>query len=400
MSNNIPYDGVVTFLVFLIGIPALLLQTMTPEVRRAVMKQSATRVLIQAGSPLLMATLIITYAFWMDSQLEKGMIAPSTPPADAMSLISSLLILPLSRDQLWTDVIYLLLAITAGSAILTVHKYGQRDQVILDLSRQAKSSHNKARLNEKALATLIELGEQSAPGGDKELVLEALNQVVHQVTAHPQYQGDSLETLVTRLVDILTSDAKPGTAHNFNTAAGILQSIVIRASAKERTVDLMYAIRALGYLSRAALSHVESGMEIENMLMNCVGSLALAASLRPDMNTQASEELFKLGMVLLEEKQEFIAVHTLDTLSTLVWANQPAQGELVTDTLGLLSHFWVDGATAREYAIEKLGQLRGALAQDLCTALDAARKHCIKTTYFQTSDNLQQMISDLCGAQK
>ncbi len=392
--SNIPYDGIVTFLVFLIGIPALLLQTMTPEVRRAVMKQSATRVLIQAGSPLVMATLIITYAFWMDSQLESGL--PS--PADAMSLLTSLLTLPLSRDQLWTDVIYLLLVITAGSALLTVHKYGQRDQVILDLSRQARSSHNKARLNEKALTTLIELGEQSAPGGDKELVLAALNQVVCQVTAHPQYQGDSLETLVTQLVDILTSDAKPGTAHNFKTAAGILQSVVIHASAKERTVDLMYAIRALGYLSRAALSHVASGMEIENMLMNCVESLALASSLRPDMTTQASEELFKLGTVLLEKKQEFIAVHTLDTLLTLVWANQPAQGELVTDTLGLLSHFWTDGATAREYAVEKLGQLRGALAQDLCAALDAARKHCIKTTYFQTADNLQQMINDLCGS--
>jgi hypothetical protein len=400
MRMNIPYDGIVTFLVFLIGIPALLLQTMTPEVRRAVMKQSATRVLVQAGTPLVMATFIVMYAFWMDSQLESGIPSLSTTPADAMSLIASLLILPLSRDQLWTDLIFILLAITAGSAILTVHKYGQRDQVILDLSRQVKPSRTKARLNEQALMTLIELGEQSAPGGDKELVLEALNQVVHQVSSHPQYQGDSLETLTTKLVDILTADDRPGTARNFYTAAGILQSIVISASAKERTVDLMYAIRALGYLSRAALSHVASGMEIENMLMNCVGSLALAASLRPDMTTQASEELFKLGIVLLEKKQEFIAVHTLDTLLTLVWATAPAQGELVTDTLGLVSHFWTDGLTARQYATEKLGQLRGALAQDLCAALEDACKHCIKTTYFQTADNVQQMINDLCGSQK
>lgn len=403
---DVPYDEMATFFVFLIGVPALVIQSMTPEIRRAVMKRPRWLLLV-AATPTLVAMFVVTMALASLILATQPSAPTSTNNVDGMNLaVLSNPAAPVEvsksiQQQTWLIVSGLLLGVTAVAAILMPYHYGQRDKIIQRLKqRSASPLKRKAELNQVSLGTLIELGEQSAPGEDKQLVLTALNELADHVCRHSQYQGDSLETLITKLEDILSADTQPGTSHNFNTAAEMLQRIVIATAGKPRPVDLVYAIRAVSHLSRAALVHVSSQIESENMLMNCIETLGLAANLSPGATMEVSESLFKIGALAIEQKQELVAVTALNNLLTLVQANQPARGELVADALGLAAHFWVAGPTARKFVEMQLAQLQGELALNLRDSLEFARKHCMQTTFFQTADHLTKMMQDLSDTQK
>jgi hypothetical protein len=75
--------------------------------------------------------------------------------------------------------------------------------------------------------------------------------------------------------------------------------------------------------------------------------------------------------------------------------HQPAHKELSSDVLGLIAHFWVAGPTARDYAEDKLREVSSSLGQPLEDALEAARRHCARTTQFQVADNLARLLKDL-----
>ena len=172
------------------------------------------------------------------------------------------------------------------------------------------------------------------------------------------------------------------------------------SSSKPRTVDLRYAIHAIGRLSHTTLLHLTPEMGSENILLHCIESSSLASSLRPEITTETGRILFEIGVVAIEKKQDLVAVTALNNLLALVQANQPARGELVADALGLTAHFWVAGPTAQKFVENKLQQLRGELAFNLHDELESAHKHCMQTMFFQTADHLTKMIQDLYNPQK
>jgi hypothetical protein len=399
--SDVPYDALATLLVFLIGVPALIIQSMDPEIRRAVMKKPV-ELALRAGLPFLLAITIViaaTVNVGLTSSSPSAS-APSslTPPAATQITTGNLGPITSSASGLsWMPVLGLLLVLTIVAFAISIAYYGQRDRIVANLKQQVtRGPKRQARLNEKALATLIELGEQSAPGEDKELVLQALNELVFQVCKDPAYQGDSLETLITRLTDILICNAESGDSKNFRTAAGILQGVVmIPAAPNQRPVDLLHAVRSISTLSRLALTYIEHALERENILLNCVETLGRAANRYSEATTDVSQALFEIGIAAMEKKQVLVATAALNKLFTLVEANQPASGELVADTLGLASHFWAAGETARDYVEEKLNAAKSELADKWRTALRAAQKHCTITMQFETADNLGKMIAGL-----
>ncbi len=97
----------------------------------------------------------------------------------------------------------------------------------------------------------------------------------------------------------------------------------------------------------------------------------------------------------MEKRQPLAAITALDKLFSLVEENEPASGELVADTLGLASHFWNAGDTARKYVEERLTSTKGDLEQTWRKALQAARDHCAQTMQFETADNLDKMMAGL-----
>lgn len=375
---GISYDAVGTFLVFLIGVPALVIQSMPTEVRRAVMKRPVQLFLL-SGAPAIVGLIVFGI----------GVFLAATQPETATEI---------EKDLIGTAVVGLLFFVSVFAAGYIPYRYGQRDIVIRHLRQEAAVPLKKEpQLGHRALSTLLELGEQSEPGEDKQLVLEALYQLADAVCRHERYCGDSLEELVTQLVNLLASDSQPGNARNFYTAAQILQSIVMtpERQAGMQSVDLVHTVHALEYLSRVALTRVSEMSEVESTLRNCIESLELASTRERALTTDASEALFKIGVAALAKDQMLIAVNALDKLFTMVEANQPAQGELVIDTLALSAHFWENGGTARTHARDRLARTQELLAHDLSRALELARDHCRKTTLFQTADYLQKMMSNL-----
>ncbi len=408
---GMPYDAIATFLVFIIGVPALVIQSMDEEVRRAVMKQPLALV-IRAGSPFVMAVFIVlaASAVILLSAPGETSVAPA-PAATAPSATEQILAaveqqMTLAqndqnsqnrREGVWSVTIAVLALLTAGASGFVLYEYGMRERVIVGLTKPVMNPlHTDGQLNEQALMVLIELGEQSQPGEDRQMVLDALGKLARRMREGKSYRGDSLEPLIDGLKNILVS-VPPGDPKNFRTAVGILQEILMTppASPEQRSSDLFYAIRALSELSRAALTHIEQASEIEHLVLACTGSLQAAIVFYPAATTEVSQALFEIGTAAMEKKQPLAAIAALDKLFSLVEENEPASGELVADTLGLASHFWVEGETARQYVEARLMSTKGDLEQTWRKALQAARDHCAQTMQFETADHLDKMMAGL-----
>jgi len=369
---------------------------------------------LRAGWPFIIALLIIIAALIVLAQPDAALTPlltnttpvanqPATSPAEQiqvviqkqLALAQSDQVAQYRREWVWSATLLILAILTAAGSIYALYEFGRREQIIFGLVQPvSKRLKESGQLNEQALTILVELGEQSQAGEDRQMVLEALGGLVEQTREHRSYRGDLLEPLIDGLKNVLVSDS-PGNPKNFRTAIEILQKIVMTPpiSPERRTTDLFYALRALSELNRAAMANVRQSSEIEHMLIVCAGSLQLAADLYPKATTEVSQALFEIGIAAMEEGQTLAAIAALDKLFGLIEVNPPASGELVADTLGLASHFWVNGETGRQYVEEKLALTKSDLAGSWRKALEAAQEHCAKTMQFKTADNLGQMIT-------
>lgn len=373
LMQNFPFDATLTLLLFLIGVPALVSQTMPAEVRRAVTKRSLT---LQRETLLFVVTAMMVV---VGSIAWRAYVDPEGDPG-----------------AVWLTMVLILFMLVALASLRAVQFYGRRDAIVQALNREVTRDLPQGRLVEDSLADLIDLGTQSAPGQDKEVVLLALQTITDQLCSQQAYLGDRLETLVQGLVDMLTSGPTPWSPQNFGTAAYILQRIVIAFNVADgkgnlfRDVDLMHAVRALSKLGQAALT-----MDDESVSMSFMQALVRTGNRHRHITTIISQALYEVGIAALDKHEMLVAIAALDKLGTLVEARAPAEGELVADTLGLLAHFWVAGDTAQGYAARQLTELRSSLKDELPTALKNSQEHYRQRMRFQTADNLSQLIHAL-----
>ncbi len=384
---SIPFDGLGTFLLFFIGVPALVLQSLTPELRRVVDKRSNLRVWV--GLPIALAVAAIVWG--LVTAFNVG------PTADWMVLQPFGWNMP--TQTIWVIVLAWLFGCAVFTAVFVPYRFG-RPEVIVGNLRYAitRTWQKQGRIDEALLQDLIKLGEESAPGSDKQIVLDALYEVADDVCQHPTYRGDALETLILRLGGILAGDGEDSDARNFVTAAEILERISTgigaRPSGEMRWADLGYTIHMFTELSHRAIEQMHRSSDVEKILMKCVQCLLLAVTKYPDATTEVSEALFKIGAAAIKQDQPLAATDALDKLFDLLESNQPATGELVADTLGLAAHFWIGGDAACAYARDRILQCAGALALPLPEALQAAREHCMRTTQFETADDLATLMAE------
>jgi hypothetical protein len=368
MGSAIPFDAITTLLVFMVGVPAVVLQTLPPEVRQVVTKRWE-RLLASIGLPVLAALLVVAAGLLLET---RGGLPPRI---------------------LWSGVIVLLFATVLVTAFRMPRNYGRRDAVVRQLEREVgRRIAAQGRLVEESLHDLIELGKQSEMGREKQLVLEALLDLADAVCSHPGYEGDRLEELVLGLVDILPPTTRRGSLPNFAAATQVLRTIVTsfdpgrRESMKQ--VDLIHAIRALSTLGRASLA-----LGTDSAPLSIVQTLGSIRAERAD--TLVSQALFEIGVEAIRSGSVLVAMACLSDLITLVESRSPASGELAADTLGLLAHFWSDGETGHEYARVRLDRIRDDLEEEVPAALAAAAEHCARTTQFRTADLLRTMQRDL-----
>jgi len=146
--SEIPFDAVTTLLMFLVGVPAIVLQTLPPEIRRVVAKRWG-RLVAALSVPALLGVLLCV----------GGVLARDLPE-------------PL-LTWTWSGIL-LVLALTGFLTIFsTLGRYGRRIAIVRSLAREAgRRIPTRGRLVEESLSDLVDLGRQSEPGREREMVLD------------------------------------------------------------------------------------------------------------------------------------------------------------------------------------------------------------------------------------
>lgn len=367
MDFEIPFDAVTTLLVFLIGVPAIVLQTLPPELRRVVTKRW----------PRLLLELSIPAAFAMAVTIG-GVLLVGHSPADPR--------------WTWTALLGVLFLTAVYTAFRFFRGFSRRNAIVRRLEQEVgRTIGRSGRLVEDSLHDLVELGKSSEPGREKEWVLESLFGLADRVCAGPDYRGDGLEDLVMGTLEVVLTESPLQSAQNFSTATAVLKRIVLAYDGRpegRRQVDLIHAIRGLSKLGRASLQ-----FEDPAYALGIVQALGPTRGARGGISV--SQALFEVGVAAVEHGQMLVAVASLERLVTLVESRKPARGELVADTFGLLAHFWNAGPTGRGYAHARLERVRGYLEEELGDTLEEAARHCAQTMQFRTADLVGAMRADL-----
>ncbi len=380
---SIPFDAIVSFLIFLIGLPAILLQTLPSEIRKVVLKQHG-RLIFYTFIPFAVAISVVSTGI--------GLSIFSTQIASAYPQMSQLLTMITAHDGnlLWTIVIITLLMIAGVAAAFFIRKLG-REAVITQLAGSAaKGVSRQGRPIESKLKTLIQLGKQSQSGQDKGLALEALTSLAEKTQIRDDYNGAQLEDLIIGLEEVLILGPHKGSLENFHTAADLLADIIISASDKSNSDDLKLAIQTVSMLGRTSL-----GYEPSHVQTKFIDALALANQVQKAAATWMSQALFEIGRVAAEHNQILVAMAALSRLESLAMQHQPISGELAADFIGLLAHFRMQGETAKSYAKPILDDAPMFFTQPLPEVIRDAQVHCRETANFKTSDHLAEMLREM-----
>ncbi|WP_428267796.1 hypothetical protein [Haliangium sp.] len=369
----LPLDSVATIFIFLIGLPAILLQTLPAEVRHTVL-QERRQVAVFTVGPIVVATLAVIAGAYL------------TSPAAGLSMTED------EAEMVWLVIETFLIGI-CGSAALVLTERWRRKSVVRRLRRAAaRGIESRGRPVEEELMALVELGVQSRPGEDKTLVIDALDALVGETQARPGYDGAQLEELVKGLEDVLVGGAHTGSPGNFKAGADLLERLVWEASGRSDSDDLKMSVQLAGILGRAALRYEQPHDQIKFLEI-----LAFAGEGEDTgYSTWASQALFEIGSEAIESGRILVAMTALSKLESLVFTYSPVSGELANDYIGLVAHFHARGPTGRDYSREFVDP--ELFAAPLPELIRTARAACIQGARFQTGDHLARLLSEIESA--
>jgi hypothetical protein len=364
MSDGIPFDAITTYFIFLIGLPAIVFQWLAPEIRPIVVKR-AGELLLDAGLPVLVAMLLVGAGIMAGSQFE----------------------------WLWTAVLGALFGVATLTALRIPRKYVRRGSVVRRLEREViRPVRRDGRLAAEPLQDLLELGVQSQPGRDKEVVLQSLLNLTNGMCDSPRYSGDQLADVAVGVLDVVFNSPGGISSRNLASACEILKQILrafdAAADREFMQTDLLHAIRAMSRLAREA-----ARSRNDSVALAVTQALATTGDRHPHTSVATSEALFEIGIVAVEENQILIGMACAESLTSLFEIYGSGSDDVVADTLGMLAHFWHTGLTGRAYAEQHLARLEESMKLNLTDALNRAATHCAQTTQFQTADKVRQLLA-------
>ena len=377
----LPIDSIIALLIFLVGIPAIVLQFMSSDVRHVAMENMKPP--REISWTLAGAALFIGSAWWLAR------------------------IFPEEQETIWLVSLLLLFVLVSISAFLIVYRYGWREGIIGGIQNKALRKLQADRIPRRSqeLADLLEIGKQSKGGPDRAIVLDALANLANAICAHKAYNGDSLVLLIDGLVKILATHPDAEDILNYQKAAEILTQILCAGSTADGSglIDQQHAVRALSVLGQAFLADITISVETDYVLMNYVGALGIAVSRQPVLLTDVSQSLMEVGSVALEHGQYLFAVAALEQLLSMIEGTTEGvaaySDEAIADLLGRIAHFWTRGVSSRELAENRIPRVKASLRGTFSDAMEEARAHSQMTMRFETADKLSQMKSELAGSQ-
>ena len=368
---SLPLDAIATIFIFLIGLPAILLQTLPAEIRRAVLQERKQVALFTMG-PIVLSAAVVALGLLL------------TGPGAGEYMVAS------RTEMLWFLLLCTLLLICGTTALVLTERW-RRSSVIGRLRRAAAHGiRHRGRPLEAPLTTLVQLGIQSQAGEDKGMVIQALARLTDQVQARQGYDGAQLEDIITGLEDLFVSGTHFGSPDNFLTAADMLLGLVLESRDRAHGDDIEAAVQAVSLLGRASLRHEQSHIQIKFL-----EALAFAGD-GEDIGyaTWASQALFEIGSHAIESDRPLVAKAALSKLEMLVLQHQPVRGELAWDFIGLLAHCWARRETGRDYSRPFLDQAEEIFEDPLPQVIRRAREACMQTARFQTGDYLARMLAE------
>jgi hypothetical protein len=365
--SDIPFDALVTFFVLLIGLPAVVLQSLPAEIRRVLEKRRAL-LARDLGLPILIAistaaatVTVHRFGVWSDGPV-------------------------------WSIGLGMLALICIATALIIPRRYGQRDAVVQLLAGEsAWELDGTGRLQEDPLHDLVEFGRRSEPVREKLSSLEALRALTDRVCEHPDYVGDALTDLIDGVVAIVVEARGAGRTQLVPPALAVLRRAV-------RAFDPTKA----GHTDASSAIHGMSVMGIESLRMGNTSvtqtitqSLGWSRGKDRALTMSRSQALFEVGMAAIERNEMLAALKVLDGLTSLIYANAPAEGELARDTIGLFAHFWTSGETGKQFARFRMSQLEDFFKRDIAAVVDATIEHCQRRALFETADKVRAMRREL-----
>ena len=384
---EIPFDGIITLLVFLVGVPAFVVQFMSPEVRRVVFEK---------GKPIPKEVLVaLLFSIFI------------------VGLSISIAIINMENfvHYVWITMFVLLGGVVILTTYLVQSRYGQRENVIKRLADKVviEMQSSNGRLGGDTLINLIDIGKQSEPGPDKEMVLQALWRIANDTCAHEEYKGNTLSFLIAGVVEMLAIRPAAEDLQNYKTAVAIMK-IILAEDTQERfaksLVDQQHAVRALSALSQTVLSQINLPIRIESILMGFEEALELAVYRHPKMITDVTQAFWETGAVAVQSNNILFAMASMERLITIVEEpptlprKEVAERmhipfEALADMLGLAAHFWTAGDSCKKFIKTRLDRIESILDEPLNIVVQKAQNHCMMTMEFDTADKLAQMEKEL-----
>lgn len=378
---DIPFDALLTLLIFLVGIPALILQLISAPERRAVLKKGH----LDVGSFLMRALLTIVI----------GILAQLI--FVYFSGYYELAIQEAVRQLIWLIVFGILFYFSWIISRQIPEQYGRREKIIEGLRRDVLAELGKRkRLNVSGdtFNDLANLGKHCEAGQEREMVVSAFMEIAKAVLSDARYAGDSFEIFIEELTHMLAFNPEAKDLYNYRTAVDILSAILAASHSAGADYDRRRAVHAISRLGRTLIVNFKS-VERDNVILAYVNSLDFALT-RPHMLTEISQALFEMGVCAVDAGHDFVAVAALDKLTTLAdRQSPPVPVEFVADLFGLVGRFWTMDGSRRDYANRKFEEMRKIMGKNTLRRLGEAQEHLVKTMYFEEADELGEMISAL-----
>jgi len=375
MPEEISFDVVASLLLFLVGVPVLILQFMSPEIRNVLRAEG--KIIREAIVYLVICILIIVGAVW----------------------IAAYKVSPELRPWIWVCLYAVLFLVVGIFSITILSKYGFRENVLKRLARQILNDLPKTgKPNKERLQELIEIGKQSSPGPDREMILELMRSLVDSICKSEKYYGDSLEDLIIGIVHILATRPTAEDTRNYETAAGILTTVLsskMSSGTEAKFVDQFHAVNAMSTLGQAMLSQEAFSAEADYILMDYEEALGLVISVHPELLPDVTQALLAMGSVALYHKRYLFAVATMERMLTLVETNEPVTNKPLGELFGLTAHFWAAGGSSMDLIKMRIPRISELVSEEFSEAIKRAGQRFRMTMRFDTADKLAQMAEDL-----
>lgn len=379
---DIPFDGLLTLLIFLVGIPALILQLISPVERQVVQKKGRldVRSFLQKAGRIIGLGIIVQMLFtlWVNAR-----------EADANQQIIQQLI--------WMAVFGFLFYLAWVISQQIPQQYGRREKIVESLTQDILDELKKRkRLNVsgETFNDLANLGKHCEAGQEREIVVNAFMKITQSVLEDSRYAGDSFETFMDELTHMLAFNPEAKDLYNYRTSVDIFSSILAIDHSATIEDDKRRAVHAISRLGRTLIVNFQS-VERDNVILAYINSLDLALN-KPHMLTEISQALFEIGLCAVEAGHDFVAVAALDKITSMAERRSPPLPvEFIADLFGLLAHYRAMDGSRREFANRKFEETKAFLGENIMQVLKDAQGHLVTTMYFDQADKLGELIEDL-----